>query len=402
MKTEHTTPSKTPASSATLEQAVRSRYAQGAQTFEPELCCPTVHYDSTFLKQLPREIIEKDYGCGDPSKHVKEGETVLDLGSGAGKICYILSHKVGPKGRILGLDFNDPMLALARKYKDQMAKILGYANVEFHKARIQDMALDVEAAEAWLQNRPVTSLESLAAFEGHCQELRTTHPLVADASVDVIVSNCVLNLVRTEEKTRLFHEMHRVLKRGGRAVISDIVCDEDPTPGILNDPHLWSGCIAGAFREDRFLEMFEEAGFYGVKILERAEKPWHTIEGVEFRSLTVSAFKGKEGPCLERHQAVVYKGPWKEVRDDDGHSFKRGERMAVCDKTYQIMTSASGPYAGEMNAVPPSEDVPLEKAKNFECQRAALRHPRETKGVDYRATFKPDSDSCGAPDSKCC
>ncbi|GBC83186.1 Ubiquinone/menaquinone biosynthesis C-methyltransferase UbiE [bacterium HR10] len=319
---------------------------------------------------------------------------MVDLGSGAGKICYILSQKVGPAGQVIGVDFNDEMLRLARKYLSEMRRKLGYGNVRFVKAKIQDLALDLERAEAWLQKHPIRSVEQLGDFEAECERLRQQEPLIPDASVDVVVSNCVLNLVRPQDKHKLFAEIFRVLKRGGRAVISDIVCDEDPTPSILADPELWSGCIAGAFREDRFLEMFEEAGFHGIEILSRQDEPWQVIEGIEFRSITVRAFKGKQGPCLERHQAVIYKGPWKFVRDDDGHTLYRGQRMAVCDKTFKILTDPSGPYSRDIIAVPPYEEIPLDQAAPFDCKRTGTRSPRETKGLDYRATMVNDGAAC--------
>lgn len=281
-----------------VEGEVLRRYKAGAKTVEKGLCCPT-EYDKSSLDLLPQEIIEKDYGCGDPSRYVRSGETVIDLGSGAGKICYILAHKVGSQGRVIGVDFNDDMLALSRKYLDEMAGKLGYRNVRFVKGKIQDLALDLDKAQAWLSGRPIANVEDLYDFQSECDRLRLEEPLIADGSVDVIVSNCVLNLARPEDKGTLFAEMHRVLRKGGRAVISDIVCDKDPTPRIKADPELWSGCIAGAMREDEFLEMFERAGFYGIEILVRQDEPWQVIDGIEFRSVTVQAFKGKEGPCIE-------------------------------------------------------------------------------------------------------
>jgi ubiquinone/menaquinone biosynthesis C-methylase UbiE len=383
-----------------VEQAVLSRYKAGARQVEPGLCCPT-EYDPALLELLPREICENDYGCGDPSRYAGPGETVLDLGSGAGKICYMLAQRVGRDGRVIGVDFNDAMLALARKYQDQMAARLGFANVVFRKGRIQDLALDLEQAEMWLKSAPVRSVEDLLRFESHCQVLRREQPMVGDDSVDLVVSNCVLNLVRGEDKTRLFAEIFRVLKRGGRAVISDIVCDEEPTAAILNDPGLWSGCISGAFREDVFPAMFERAGFYGVEILARQSEPWQIIDGIEFRSMTIRAFKGKDGPCLERNQAVVYKGPWKQVRDDDGHVLNRGQRVAVCDKTFNIYTSPNGPYAAEIVAVPPLEAIPLDQAQPFDCKRSEIRDPRQSKGTEYRATVRTDDGPCCGPDGCC-
>lgn len=384
-----------------VEQAVLQRYEAGARQPEASLCCPTDGYDDRYLAQLPQEIIEKDYGCGDPTRYVAAGETVVDLGSGAGKNCYILAQKVGANGRVIGVDFNDEMLALSRKYLDEMANKLGYRNVSFVKGKIQDLSLDLDRLQAWLTASPIASLEQLAAYEAECARLRQAAPLIADDSVDVVISNCVLNLVRPQDKQQLFQEIYRVLKRGGRAVISDIVCDEDPTPAILNDPELWSGCIAGAFREDNFLQMFEQAGFHGIEILVRQPEPWQVIDGIEFRSMTVRAFKGKAGPCWERNQAVVYKGPWKSVQDDDGHTLYRGQRMAVCDKTFQIYTDPTGPYHQDMIPILPYTEIPLESAPVFDCSRTELRHPRETKGLDYRATLTNDGSACCGPDSCC-
>jgi arsenite methyltransferase len=282
-----------------VEAAVQSRYAAGARAQEAALCCP-VSYDPALLDAIPNEVIERDYGCGDPTRHLGPGETVLDLGSGSGKACFIASQVVGPTGRVIGVDMSDEMLALARGAAPRVAERVGHANVEFRKGRIQDLALDVEAADAYLAAHPVRSAEDLSRAEAALAELRRDRPLVADGSVDVLISNCVLNLVRPADKRALFAEIHRVLRRGGRAVISDIVCDEDVPEHLQQDPELWSGCISGAFREDRFLEAFEEAGFYGIEVIERQQQPWQTVEGIEFRSLTVVAYRGKKGVCLDR------------------------------------------------------------------------------------------------------
>lgn len=383
-----------------VEGTVLERYQAGAKQKEESLCCPT-SYEGSYLSILPQEIIEKDYGCGDPTRYIQTGETVLDLGSGAGKNCYIIAQKVGTSGKVIGIDFNDEMLNLARRYQKEIADKLGYYNTQFVKGKIQDLTLDLAQVETWLNANPITSLEQWKGFEVECDRLRNQQPLIADGSIDVVISNCVLNLVRPSDKKQLFQEIYRVLKRGGRAVISDIVCDEDPTPEILNNPNLWSGCIAGAFREDTFLKMFEKAGFYGVEILKRETTPWQTIDGIEFRSMTVRAYKGKDGPCLERKQAVIYKGPWKQVQDDDGHTLCRGERMAVCDKTYNILTNSNSPYANDIIPVPCYEDILLEKATQFSCKGKAIRHPQETKGQDYRVTSTNDNSDCCIP-GECC
>ncbi|MGI0489949.1 methyltransferase domain-containing protein [Pantanalinema rosaneae CENA516] len=392
-------PLETPAYN--IEQAVLQRYEAGAKQPEAALCCPTTDYKADYLAQIPQEIIEKDYGCGDPTRYVASGETVVDLGSGAGKNCYILAQQVGATGQVIGVDFNDEMLALSRKYVDDMAGKLGYRNTAFVKGKIQDLALNLDLAQVWLDQHPITTIDHLAAFEAECDRLRREHPLIASDSVDVVISNCVLNLVRPQDKQQLFQEIFRVLKRGGRAVISDIVCDEDPTPNILQNPDLWSGCIAGAFREDTFLAMFEQAGFYGIEILVRQPEPWQVIDGIEFRSMTVQAFKGKEGDCWERNQAVIYKGPWKAVQDDDGHTLYRGQRTAVCDKTFQIYTNPQGAYHQDMIPILPHTEIPLDTASPFDCSRDQIRYPRETKGSDYHATMTNAGSACCSTESCC-
>jgi ubiquinone/menaquinone biosynthesis C-methylase UbiE len=380
-----------------VESVVKERYAEGANARVVDLCCP-VDYDPKYLEIIPAEVLERDYGCGDPSQHLKPGETVLDLGSGTGKICFIAAQVVGPTGQVIGVDMTPDMLDVARRNAPVVGERLGYANVEFRRGYIQDLALDLDRLDAHLASRPVAGSEAFFATEGEIERLRREEPLVADHSVDVVVSNCVLNLVATDLKEKMFREIYRVLRDGGRAVISDIVSDEPVPLDMQRDPELWSGCISGALTEDGFLKAFEDAGFHGVRILEYKTEPWRTVDGFEFRSLTVEAFKGKEGACWERNQAVVYKGPFKEVLDDDGHRMERGRRYAVCDKTYQLYRQA--PYADHFAFLDPRVDIPLDQAAPFDCSRTVLRHPKETKGEDYHATT--EAVPCCEPGDGCC
>ena len=379
------------------EAAVLQRYGSAAQEVEACLCLP-VSYDRELLEVIPDEIIAKDYGCGDPSRYIREGETVLDLGSGSGKACYIISQIVGARGKVIGVDFNPPMLELARKHQKSIGDKLGYHNVEFRRGKIQDLRTNLELVDRYLQDNPVRSVADLAELEAYENQMRHEQPLVADESIDVIVSNCVLNLVRPEDKKVLFAEMHRVLKRGGRVAISDIVSDEAVPEHLADDLDLWSACVSGAFQEEELLRAFEEAKFYGIKIEEFRSEAYQTVEGIEFRAVTVTAYKGKEGPCIERNQAVIYRGPWKQVVDDDGHTLPRGVRVAVCEKTFEIYSKP--PYEDEFISVPPREEVPAEKAGIFDCSRDHKRHPRETKGMEYSVTRLSGS-VCG-PGSNCC
>ena len=153
------------------ETIVRQRYAIGAKERADKLCCP-VDYESAYLSVIPREVIERDYGCGDPSRYLHEGETVLDLGSGTGKICFIAAQIVGPKGKVIGIDMTDEMLEVARRNAPIVANRTGYANVEFRKGRIQDLALDLERLDQELERSPITNATSFLAADELAQELR--------------------------------------------------------------------------------------------------------------------------------------------------------------------------------------------------------------------------------------
>ena len=376
--------SETCCSELNVESAVRERYSAAAHQSEAALCCP-VSYDRKFLEIIPPEILERDYGCGDPSKHVRAGESVLDLGSGGGKICYIAAQVVGATGRVIGVDCNDEMLSLARQYQRSVGDRLGFHNVEFRKGKIQDLRLDLDRFETFLASNPVRSSGDWLRAEEHANSLRAAAPLIAESSVDVVVSNCVLNLVRSEDRRQLFAELLRVLKPGGRAVISDIVSSDDVPIELQADAKLWSGCISGAFREDRFLEAFESAGFHGVEILERQSEAWTTVGPLEFRSLTVRAFKPQPATASDFNHSVVYRGPWKSVTTDFRQELARGERVDVRNAEFAMLTQP--PYRDQLVLLPNA---------NVEIGAA----PGGTNLVSL--DLAPMQTGCCSPDSKCC
>jgi SAM-dependent methyltransferase len=292
------------------------------------------------------------------------------------------------------------MLEVANRNAPIVAGNIGHANVEFRKGRIQDLALDLDLLDKELAKNPISDAASFLAADELAAELRVKQPLIETETIDVVVSNCVLNLVESRLKRQLFDEIFRVLKKGGRAVISDIVSDDEIPAHLQHDPYLWSGCISGAYTEQGFLKAFADAGFYGIEILKRDDAPWQTVEGIEFRSVTIQAWKGKQGPCLERNQAVIYKGPFLKVLDDDGHAMERGKRYAVCDKTFQIYQKP--PYRDCFNFVEPLTPIALDEAQPFDCTRTEIRHPKETKGQDYNATTEAAKCRTGGDGASCC
>jgi len=340
------------------EEAVQERYAAAAGKTEASLCCP-IDYNQQLLQAIPREVIEKDYGCGDPTPFLQSGETVLDLGSGTGKICFMASQIVGATGKIIGIDMTDEMLEVARRNAPLVAANLGYANVEFRKGKIQDLALDVDTFDTRLRERPIKDAATFWEAEKIAEALRSGQPLVATGSIDVVVSNCVLNLVEPSSKRALFAEIYRVLRPGGRAVISDIVSGKPVPKEMQNDPELWSGCISGALQEEELLNAFSQAGFHGIQIIKRGEAPWQTVAGIDFRSVTLRAFKPPEGNSSDQNREVIYLGPFKEVVDDFGHRFQRGKPTIL--KGAFCGLYAADPYRDFF--APGSETLPASKTK---------------------------------------
>ncbi|MCO8124211.1 methyltransferase domain-containing protein [Stieleria sp. TO1_6] len=379
------------------EAAVRDRYSAAAEQRQNELCCP-VDYDRQYLEIIPQEVIDRDYGCGDPSKYVRSGETVLDLGSGGGKICFIAAQVVGAGGSVIGVDMNDEMLGLARHHKSTVAERMGYDNIRFYKGKIQDLQIDRDQLDSYLSEHPIDSESALQQFESFVAKMRTDTPMIADNSVDVVVSNCVLNLVDEREKQTLFAEIFRVLRPGGRAVISDIVSDE-PVPAVMKqDGQLWSGCVSGALQEKEFIDAFTQAGFQAAQMPVYQSEPWQVVQGIEFRSVTVIAYKYPDIPCYEHNEAVVYRGPYSSVIDDDGHQFTRGMRTAVCRKTFAKMQCE--PYQDDFLAISPANPIAPEDALPYDCTAGKVeRSPKATKGGSVQS--KPSESECCA-DGGCC
>jgi 7,8-dihydro-6-hydroxymethylpterin dimethyltransferase len=289
---------------------VRAFYGHAAEQPQAELCCP-VQPDAEDLAHIPKEVVERFYGCGSPvsAASPQHGETLLDLGSGAGIDCFIAAKRVGPEGRVFGVDMTDQMLAVARDSQGQVAAALGFDNVEFRRGVLEDIPLPHQ-------------------------------------STDIVTSNCVINL--SPDKPAVFRGIWRVLKDRGRAVIADIVAEHDVPPRMRADGQLWGECISGALSEDAFLAAFERAGFYGVSILKKTF--WREVEGTRFYSVTVRGFKfEKKAGCRYVGQYAVYLGPMKAVVDEEGHMFPRGVPIEVCTDTAEKLGAA--PYTASFSVV---------------------------------------------------
>lgn len=219
----------------------------------PTQAAAVVGYETSDLESVPQASI-LGVGCGAPVNfaNLHKGETVVDLGSGAGIDVFLSARKVGPQGRAIGIDMTDEMLERARRN----AREGGYTNVDFRKGDIEE-----------------------------------TIP-VDENSVDVVISNCVINL--TTDKVKAFKEIHRILKNGGRLVISDLVSDGKVTQKESIDLEKWSSCIDGALTKDDYIESIRKAGFQNVSVLEEStylEEDAPEASGRKIVSVVVKAIK---------------------------------------------------------------------------------------------------------------
>ena len=247
-----------------IKKVVKGRYAQIAKQ-DQESCCPScgcgassllqakaIGYSREDLEHIPEEAV-MGLGCGSPSAiaELKAGEVVLDLGSGAGVDVFLAANKVGPTGRVIGVDMTEEMVEKA----NNIARDHGYHNVEFRLGEIENLPVEVE-------------------------------------SVDAIISNCVINL--SPDKSKVFREAYRVLKPGGRLTVSDIVSEGALPDDIKSDSNAWACCIGGALEHQEYLSEIKKAGFKDVQVLSSNE---FDIKGeanqtlARLLSITVKAYK---------------------------------------------------------------------------------------------------------------
>lgn len=237
-----------------VTKTVKKKFSTAAYNPVADYYCPT-GYNPEDLAHIPNEVLEVSYGCGNPAAlaDIRKGETIVDLGAGGGIDCFIAAKKLGKEGKVIGIDMTDEMLEKARESAKKVAGVLGYDVVEFRAGNIMELPVE-------------------------------------DSSVDLVISNCVINL--TEDKAKVLEEIYRILKPGGRFIISDIVSDK-PVPGYLKrDKELWNACLSGALTDKRFKEVAENAGFPDVK-LDR-NYLYKKVEYIEFYSISMKGTKPRE------------------------------------------------------------------------------------------------------------
>lgn len=304
-----------------ISESVQHYYGQVLQSssdLKTSACCsidamPT--YLKALLAGLHPEVLERFYGCGSPLPPALTGMTVLDLGCGTGRDCYLLSKLVGPTGRVIGVDMTPEQLEVAVRHRDWHAERFGFANVEF--------------------------------LHGHIESLHTVG--IADNSIDVVVSNCVINL--SPEKPKVLAEIFRVLKPGGELYFSDVFADRRIPSELRQDPVLLGECLGGALYWEDFRRILHDLGCPDVRTVKQnpisLDDPevFGKIGMVKFDSVTVRAFKMPlEDRCEDFGQVAVYLGSIEQhphsFELDDHHHFETGRPLRVCGNTADMLAAS--------------------------------------------------------------
>ena len=292
------------------------RQLQCSDDHKTSTCCDAGQMPDWITPLLARvhpEVSSRYYGCGLVAPPKLEGCRVLDLGCGSGRDCYVLAQLAGPSGSVLGVDMTEEQLAVAERHRVWHADAFGYDNVRFQLGYIEELdALGLE-----------------------------------DASFDVIVSNCVVNL--SPRKDRVLAEVRRLLKPGGEFYFSDIYADRRVPASLRNDPVLYGECLGGALYWNDFLQLARAAGFADPRLVE--DRPImltdaaiaDKIGGLRFFSATYRLFKldGLEADCEDYGQAVIYRGGIPQAREsfrlDKHHVIDAGRVFPVCGNTWRML-----------------------------------------------------------------
>jgi len=232
----------------------------------------------------------------DPFSCVHAGDVVLDLASGDGETCCYLAHRVGPEGRVIGAESNSQLLASAGIRRKLQSSALGWDNIEFLRARPHDLALDLTAAEDWLQKNPIHDLTTWSAFEDFRRGWTDDHPLIANVSIDLVLCRGVLNFHPPHQRTALLKEVFRVLKPHGRLLIAEIVSDRPLPTASPHQFQMWGESISGASDELTFLQLLSSAGFNRTELIESPAAHRKTIEGIRFQPVTFLGYRNGSSP----------------------------------------------------------------------------------------------------------
>ncbi|HQK92384.1 MAG TPA: methyltransferase domain-containing protein [Armatimonadota bacterium] len=302
------------------------------------------------------------------------GDDVIVLADDPAPIALAAAEAAGARGSVR------VAACTAEAERHLSAVLAGKATV--FRAAPGDLSTDVVRAEAQLAATPPRSLAEARDVIEEARAHAQANPIIPAESADTVIAIGVLGRVPPAERRHAIEELYRVLRRGGTCVLYDAVSDEPLPARLAADP-----AMPAVMQELELLSAMEDAKFHGLTIEHWPDEPDAVFEGIECRRIAIMAHKGKEGICRDGLQAVVYLGPFKVVEDDDGHVIRRGQRFAVCKKTFGVYQRP--PYLGMFANLEPPEEVPDEQAPLWDPAHPSTRSPSETKGLTRSAAAVP-------------
>lgn len=342
----------------------------------------------------------------------RTAETAVLLGASVPELAGgMVRAALGPQSSCRRLVVAEPDSRLCGLAKAQAGGLASDPRLAVVAADFDDLRTDPSAVGSLLSKGAPADYEGYRRLARQVAEAGRRSPLVADGSAGLVVMDLVPNRLSRADGERSLGEAFRILSREGRLLLVVLVTDEplpDSDVSAAGPPMATVRRLTTLPVETEAFAMLDRAGFHGMNLLWATGAPVNEDQGAHIRCFVVEAFRGKQGICLDQGHAVVYRGPWREVVDDDGHRYVRGERTAVCAKTYGVLMRA--PYDDMLTGIPSTVPVPLDRAPLFDCATPRLREPGVSKGrigldgagtaSDMPEPARPAS-AC-APGSGCC
>lgn len=301
---------------------------------------------------------------------------------------------IQPSAEVMILEEDKAIYTEASRYLSNYTEASGYKKVQLCRCDWTELKLDYNRLDNYLEKTKISKIEDYQELKQHIENQCREEPLIADGWADRVYVSAYR--FSKEKISTMLLQLFDITSKKGVLVMNTILSDERITKNV---PFNYKGVPCTYVpKEEEIVDLLTQHQFHGIQYSGRSTLPIKLVDRVEMRNFLIKAYKGKQGICLEKGHAVFYRGPWKEVIDDDGHKLVRGQRMAVCEKTFNVLTSQ--PYEQEVIGLEPYHMIAEAEATLFDCNQRPVRHPRVTKGISPITTDRKIEEM--SEGNKCC